>query len=274
MENRPFLKWAGNKYALMDKIKALLPPGQRLIEPFAGSGAVFLNSKYPTYLLADSNRDLIELFCTLKREGRRFIDYCRTFFTEASNDKATFYERRKIFNETTDGWERSAYFVYLNRHSYNGLCRYNLKRQFNAPFGRYRKVYFPELEMMAFHIKAAQVDFRCADFQQVMAEAREGDVVYCDPPYVPWSETSNFTSYGPSAFGVKQQQALVNLAEELCQKGVPVLISNHDTAFTQQAYQRAQLTSFEVRRSISCKARQRARVRELLAFFPSNIPSI
>ena len=45
---KPFLKWAGNKYRIIDQICAVLPPGNRLIEPFVGSGAVFLNTDYPT----------------------------------------------------------------------------------------------------------------------------------------------------------------------------------------------------------------------------------
>ena len=40
----------------MPKIRSLLRPGKRLIEPFVGSGAVFLNTDYEAYLLADANR--------------------------------------------------------------------------------------------------------------------------------------------------------------------------------------------------------------------------
>ena len=58
---KPFLKWAGSKYRIVDRIKAVLPGGKRLIEPFAGSAAVFLNTTYPDYLLADTNGDLINL---------------------------------------------------------------------------------------------------------------------------------------------------------------------------------------------------------------------
>ena len=42
---RPFLKWAGGKFKIIDRILAALPPGGRLLEPFLGSGAVFLNCK-------------------------------------------------------------------------------------------------------------------------------------------------------------------------------------------------------------------------------------
>ena len=35
---RPFLKWAGGKFKILDAILAALPPGERLVEPFVGSG--------------------------------------------------------------------------------------------------------------------------------------------------------------------------------------------------------------------------------------------
>ncbi|HEY0720668.1 MAG TPA: DNA adenine methylase, partial [Gammaproteobacteria bacterium] len=41
---RPFLKWAGNKYRLVERIVVDLPEGKRLVEPFVGSGALFLNT--------------------------------------------------------------------------------------------------------------------------------------------------------------------------------------------------------------------------------------
>ena len=66
---KPFLKWAGGKYRLVDLIKTTLPKGNRLIEPFVGSGALFLNTDYSANLLADSNPDLINLFQLIQKEG-------------------------------------------------------------------------------------------------------------------------------------------------------------------------------------------------------------
>ena len=59
---KPFLKWAGGKYKIIDKVKSKLPEGARLIEPFVGSGAVFMNTDYESYILADANADLINVF--------------------------------------------------------------------------------------------------------------------------------------------------------------------------------------------------------------------
>ncbi len=267
MSVRPFLKWAGNKHLIVDRIKAVLPPAERLVEPFAGSGALFLNTDYSHYVLSDSNADLIDLYRHLQKEGASFMEYCRSFFEDPANSKEVFYERRARFNEVAKDHEKSALFLYLNRHCFNGLCRYNASGGFNAPFGKYSKVYFPEVEMRAFHQKSQRADIRNADFEMVMADSRAGDVIYCDPPYVPLSATANFTSYDAGGFGPEEQIRLARAAEQTADRGIPVLISNHDTPFTRREYGLAKRHRFEVRRSISCRGDRRGKAKEVLAVF-------
>lgn len=264
---KPFLKWAGNKHAILERIKPVLPQGGRLIEPFAGSAAVFLNTGYNSALLSDINGNLIELYQYLKKDGPRFIGYCSTFFVKETNNPETYYQFRRIFNTTGDARLKAALFLYFNRHGYNGLCRFNAKGEFNVPFGRYTKPYFPREEMSFFHHKVQNAELRCQDFTQSMLAARPGDVIYCDPPYVPLTATANFTAYSSEGFGEAEQQKLAELAKTLSKKGITVVISNHDTIFTQQAYQPARIISFQVRRLISCKGDARGQASEMLALF-------
>ncbi|MBX3012363.1 MAG: Dam family site-specific DNA-(adenine-N6)-methyltransferase [Caldilineaceae bacterium] len=265
---KPFLKWAGGKLRIVDRIKAVLPPGQRLLEPFVGSGALFLNTDYAAYHLADVNADLINLYQQLQQGGQAFIEACRPWFTPAHNEESTFYALRRQFNQTTDPHRKATLFVYLNKHCYNGLCRYNASGEFNVPFGRYRQPYFPAAEMMAFHGKAQQAHFAVADFVATMQAAQPGDVIYCDPPYAPLSATANFTSYSATAFGVAEQQTLAELAETLRQRGITVVLSNHDTAFTRTLYASAdEQIYFGVQRHISCDGAKRHKAAEVLAVY-------
>lgn len=265
---RPFLKWAGNKFRILDHIQKHLPEGKRLVEPFVGSGAVFLNSNYDRYLLADSNIDLINLYNLLKKEGPEFIDYCQQLFTDDNNTAETYYQLRYEFNHTDDIERKAALFIYLNRHGYNGLCRYNSKGGFNVPFGRYKRPYFPAAEMLHFHHKAKRASFKHLDFEKVMTRTRSGDVIYCDPPYVPLSDSANFTSYSAGGFALEQQHRLAELADENLQRGIPVLISNHNTKFTRKIYKTASKKKvFDVRRFISCNGQKRHHAEEVLAVF-------
>lgn len=265
---KPFLKWAGNKYQIIEAVRLALPVGNRLIEPFVGSAAVFLNTDFhQPALLSDINEDLITLYQILQAEGDAFIDYARTYFTPENNQEPVYYMLRTQFNTTRDPREKAALFLYLNRHGYNGLCRYNSRGEYNVPCGRYKTPYFPQQEMQNFHQKSKSAVFTVIDFETAMLQAQPGDVVYCDPPYVPLTSTAKFTSYSRHRFGPLEQNRLAELAELLRQRGVCVLISNHDTPFTQTAYRSAQLTSLQVQRYISAKGDNRGKASELLALF-------
>jgi len=264
---KPFLKWAGNKFALIQTLKPILPTGNRLIEPFAGSCAVFLNTEYENNLLAEANLDLVNLYNLLKTEKQGFIDYCNSFFVASNNQEEIYYKLREQFNASQDAHLRAALFVYFNKHGYNGLCRYNSKGYFNVPFGRYKKPYFPLIEMQYFAHKAQQANFIQQDFVATMQSAKLGDIIYCDPPYVPLSPTAKFTQYSTKNFGIEQQQALAKQAELLVKRGIPVIISNHDTPLTRQLYVNAKITSLNVRRFISCKTQNRTKAPELIAIF-------
>ena len=262
---KPFLKWAGNKIHIIERVREKIGSGQRLVEPFLGSGAVFLNSDFESYLLSDTNPDLINLYLTLQKQGKEFVDYCESLFCPEYNQEDKFYELREMFNNQPDPVLKSAILVYLNRHCYNGLIRYNLKGGFNTPFGRYQNPYFPRTEMLYFFEKSQRAQFFCQDFETSMLNAKRGDVIYCDPPYSPISKTANFTSYSAKPFGPLEQMRLVKVAWLAAKHGSRVVISNHSTEFTEDAYQGMSVNQFEVQRTISCKAKGRNKVLELIA---------
>lgn len=266
-KTRPFLKWAGSKFRCIDNIVVSLPDANRLIEPFTGSGAVFINSNYMNYILAEQNNDLVMLYQYLQQEGQSFIDYCAEWFTSNNNQTERYYELRAKFNQCLVPRERAALFLYLNRHGYNGLCRYNQTGGYNVPFGRHSRPYFPNKEMIFFHEKCQQAVFLHSDFRQTFDLAKPGDIIYCDPPYVPLSASANFSSYTDKEFGEKDQIELAELAMQNVNRGITVIISNHDTAFTRHHYQQAEIVSFPVKRYISCNALKRLPVQELLAIF-------
>lgn len=272
-KSRAFLKWAGGKYNLVDAISQHLPAAECLIEPFVGAGSVFLNTDFPTYQLNDINADLINLYQLLQTEHQRFITDARTFFTARTNQRDCYIGLRQQFNLSVDPYERALLFLYLNRHGYNGLCRYNLSGKFNVPFGSYKKPYFPEAELHYFAEKSQRATFSCHSYQQVMQTAAPDAAIYCDPPYVPLSKTASFTSYARQGFDLDDQAQLANLAEQAQQRGISVVISNHDTTWTRKIYQQATLYSLQVGRSISQKGASRGKVAELFAVYqPTPIP--
>jgi DNA adenine methylase len=249
----------------------MLPKGNRLIEPFVGAGSVFLNSNYDEYLLSDINQDLVNLYRIVQRTPDKFIADARKYFTPEYNHAEKYYQLRQAFNESKDPYFRSLVFLYMNRHGYNGLCRYNKSGGYNVPFGKYKRPYFPEAELIFFAEKAKKAVFICDGYRQTFAHAKSGDVIYCDPPYVPLSKTASFTSYSGNGFGLDEQADLANVAEEVTKakaSNITVLISNHDTIWTRKIYEHAKKQqSIEVSRTISQKGSKRNKVAELLALY-------
>jgi len=266
-KTRSFLKWAGNKYNCLNHMLPFFPKAQRLIEPFAGSGAVFMNTQYDQSLLAEENRDLISLFHHLQQEGDVFIEYCEQFFTQNHNVDSQYYQFREQFNQTTDTRLRAGLFLYLNRHGFNGLCRYNQQGIYNVPFGRYTKPYFPRIEMQLFHQKSQQATFIHRDFRDTFALALPGDFIYCDPPYAPLDQESNFSAYMGHKFSEVDQMDLATAARDAARRGIRVVISNHDTPFTRQQYQGAEIISFSVARVINSDITRRFPAQEIIAIF-------
>jgi DNA adenine methylase len=268
-KQRAFLKWAGGKYSLTDVITKTLPKGDRLIEPFVGAGSVFLNSNYDHYILNDINQDLINLYQILQLKPDFFINEARKLFSVKNNQSEMYYEHRAEFNQSQDKMQRSLLFLYMNRHGYNGLCRYNKSGGYNVPFGKYKKPYFPEAELNFFAEKAQQATFVCKGYRDVFKMAKNGDVFYCDPPYVPLSKTASFTSYAGNSFGLDEQADLANVAEEITTKHTTsVVISNHDTIWTRKIYEHAdKIKPLKVARTISQKGGNRNKVGELLVLY-------
>jgi len=226
------LKWAGNKTAIMSELKEFLPAGPRLVEPFAGSCAVMMATDYPRYLVADINPDLINLYREVKENTEGVISATHEHF-EKDNTADRYYIVRELFNHLSSisSLEKAAMFLYLNRHCYRGLCRYNSTGKFNVPYGNYKSPYFPEKEIIAFAEKAKRATFICASYDETLGMLQAGDVVYCDPPY-----DGTFSNYHTAGFTEDDQYHLASILERRSLAGHPVIVSNSDTSLIRTLY--------------------------------------
>ena len=269
---KSFFKWAGGKYKLLPTLLPAIGDCTQFIEPFAGSGCVSLNVESPVTVVNDANTDLINTYKVLINEGEDFINACEKLFIDG-NEESVYYERREEFNSIEDYRRKSALFVYLNRHCFNGLTRYNKKGGFNVPFGKYAKPYFPRGEMLQYKnlMRDKQLLFmHNLDFAQMKLyqQINHETVVYFDPPYIPISETSNFTDYHTDGFTDADQQRLAELAIYLRKQGAKVIISNHDVPRARELYESARsIVTLDVNRNVSASASSRKKVKELIAIF-------
>ncbi|KLP50526.1 DNA (cytosine-5-)-methyltransferase [Enterobacter roggenkampii] len=265
---RPFLKWAGGKYSLLPELVRLIPEGKRLVEPFVGGGSVFLNSdKHESFLLADVNADLINLYQMLEVDHIRVCSLAKILF-ERANSEEGYKELRDEFNNQRMGApERAAAFLFLNRHCFNGLIRYNRDGFFNVGWGKYGAPYFPEIEIKAFKLKSHKCVFLNAGYRRTLALAGDGDVVYCDPPYEPLPGTAGFTNFAAGGFSWADQISLAESCVAAHQRGAKVLISNSTAPRVLELYQQHGFTLHHVdaRRAISSKGSTRETAKDIVA---------
>ncbi|OON40632.1 DNA methylase [Izhakiella australiensis] len=265
---RPFLKWAGGKYSLLPELDRLIPAGKRLIEPFVGGGAVFLNSyNHADFLLADVNADLLNLYQMLAVVPDEVEKHARVMFERLCNPEGYESIRSEFNAQTLSAVERAAAFLYLNRHCFNGLTRYNLSNQFNVGWGKPKAPYFPESEIKAFAEMAHNCVFMNAGFRHTLALAGSGDVVYCDPPYEPLPGTNGFTAYAAGGFNWDEQVALVECCVAAHQRGASVVISNSGSPRIAELYSQYGFTLHHIksRRSVSCKGATRGTATDVIA---------
>lgn len=265
---RPFLKWAGGKYSLLPELDRLIPAGKRLVEPFVGGGSVFLNSeKHESYLLADVNADLINLYQMLEVDHIRVCSLAKILFERANSEEAYKELRDEFNNQRMGAPERAAAFLFLNRHCFNGLIRYNRDGFFNVGWGKYEAPYFPEIEIKAFKQKSHKCVFLNAGYRRTLALAGEGDVVYCDPPYEPLPGTAGFTNYAAGGFSWADQVSLAESCVAAHQRGAKVLISNSTAPRVLELYEQHGFTLHHVdaRRAISSKGSTRETAKDIVA---------
>ncbi|KXQ26493.1 Dam family site-specific DNA-(adenine-N6)-methyltransferase [Escherichia coli] len=263
---RSIFKWAGGKFGVLEQIFRYLPEGKRLIEPFVGGGAVFMNAGYQENLLNDVNADLINFYKTLQREAHSLITLAHRFF-QGYNTQEGYLAVRNAFNKQVyDDLHRAAAFLFLNRHCFNGLTRYNQAGEFNVGYGKYKTPYFPLQEMEAFLGAEGRSEFVCGDFAAVIEAAGEGDVIFCDPPYEPLPNTEGFTNYSGHDFKFEEQKRLVSLLTDAHRRGAKVLITNSGAPNIRELYHDSgfRVEPLFARRSVSCKGDTRGVAHDVL----------
>jgi DNA adenine methylase len=262
----PFLKWAGGKRQLLSYIEARLPERiDTYFEPFLGGAAVFFRLAarrgFRRAVLADANRDLVECYKAVRRD----VDGVISALRRHRNDHDEYYRVRALDPDAMSDVERAARVIYLNRCGYNGLYRVNSKGRFNVPFGRYKRPVICDVDKL----RAASAALRkatlvCGDFTDVLREVGRDDFVYFDPPYVPLSATSSFTSYAKDQFGASDQERLAEMLRALAQRKIPALLSNSYCRETRDLYLGFELETVPARRSINSVARGRGPIDEIL----------
>jgi len=276
MVPKPFLRWAGGKRRLADLIMMSIPKSfqdsnGKYFEPFVGGGAVMFALGNPTSLtyitggrirINDSNPDLIAAYKTLKTDVEGLINKLNSLSKDTSREA---FEKIRA-QAPADRLGQAARFIYLNKTCFNGLWRVNSEGKFNVPWGKLKNpMILDENTLIACHTRLQKSRITCGSFTDAVRDATKGDIVYFDPPYLPISDSSNFSKYSKNDFGYDDHIALASTIKSLSKKGVRVILSNSDTRLSREIFSRyLELRQVPMNRSISASASSRKPVMELL----------
>lgn len=267
----PFVKWVGGKRQLLAELASYYPKKfNRYFEPFIGGGANLLNLLPKKATINDFNEELINAWQVVREQPEKLISLVSE---HADNDSKEYYLDIRLADRDgrlskMSAVERAARFIYLNKAGFNGLWRVNSKGQNNVPYGAHKKVNVPVNAIRNDHHYLATHDIEIlqGDYRNAVASAGQDDFVYFDPPYIPVNQTAAFTSYTKNGFGLVQQEELRDLAIQLADRGVKVMLSNSDVPLIEQLYadQHFRIHHVQARRSVNSKGNKRGKVGEVI----------
>jgi len=222
-EIEPFIKWAGGKRWLLSNLPELKEiKYNRYIEPFFGGGALFFHLKPSEAIISDINPDLIDLYKCVRDDYK--LVYRQLEKHQKYHSKEYYYQIRDT--NLRNPYTRASKFLYLNKAAWNGLYRVNLDGKFNVPVGSRKNVMidFENLSRVAQVLKNAKI-LNC-DFESVIDQAMQGDLLYVDPPYTVKHNHNGFIRYNESIFSWKDQERLHEVLLRASRRKVKILLSN------------------------------------------------
>lgn len=223
------LKWIGNKQRFAGAIISYMPQQfENYYEPFLGSGAVIaelinadatmLFPKFAHAYGSDILPFLIDIFKITKENPQSIIDHYKKEISEYYQDPINKYsEIRDRFNAEHNPYD----FLLLSRTCYSGVIRFRKTDGYmSTPLGPHKPISPETFErrVTQWHNLLQKASFTCESYTESMRRPKEGDVVYCDPPYT----HSQSIIYGAQNFDIS---VLWKMIAECKERGAKVMLS-------------------------------------------------
>lgn len=239
---KPFLPWPGSKAKCSKDIISEFPKSFRVYhEPFLGSGSIFFalsdvgrTFDFEEARLSDVNRNLIKCFgAVMDKPGHvaGMLLHCLERNTE------------EFYNSMRSQLENPSVFLYVMRAAFSSMYRENTAGEFNVPwrkqdFGVKKRVISFNLERLYLCSRwliEKKASLFVADWLNTIQDIKAGDLVYFDPPYIPYTETG-FINYVSGGFAEGNHNMLSTQCRLLAERGVFVVLSNSDTPGSRRIY--------------------------------------
>jgi len=226
------LNYTGGKHSILNDIIPLFPEKiNNFVDLFAGGLNVGININADKIFVNDHIPYLIELYSFFRDTDidglLQMIDSRISKYSLNQENVEGYNNLRSYYNTNPTPLDL---FV-LVCFSFNHQIRFNNNMKFNTPFGKNRSSYNDSIRnnLVKFCEKLKQgnyvfstIDFRNFDFSQFTSN----DVVYCDPPYLITTGSYNDGKRGFGDWKQEEDDALLELLDNLNDKGIPFFLSN------------------------------------------------
>lgn len=214
------LKWIGNKQRFAHKIITFFPKQFGVYhEPFVGSGGVLAVLAPRKAEASDSFKPLVQIWETLKNDPETLKRWYRERWEELQKgEKVAQYEKIKARYNTN---ANPADLLFLSRSSYGGVMRFRMRDgHMSTPCGIHKPIHFGTFARRVdeWSKRVGGTEFFHREYEESIDRSREGDVVYCDPPY----SYSQAILYGAQSFNLDD---LLRNIEKAKRRGVFVALS-------------------------------------------------
>jgi DNA adenine methylase len=214
-----------------------------------------------TAVLSDTNPDLINCYIQVRNRPDEVIAH----LSKLKNTEQDYYKIRDKVPE--DRVARASRLIYLAALSFNGIYRLNSSGTFNVPYG-YRTHLQPcnSVRIKATSQSLSLAKLCCRDFELSVASAKEGDLIYVDPPYTVAHGNNGFLKYNAKIFSWNDQIRLATLVKDLSRRGCYIVISNADHPSIHELYKGFKLEKVERSSIIAASADNRRRTTECIFY--------
>lgn len=189
----PVIKWSGSKRPISNKIISYFPSEiKTYYEPFLGGGSIMgavLKSgsiKVNKIIASDLNEDLINTWKLIQKNPEVLINSYKSMW-EKLHSLNSVKEKEEYYNLIRSRFNRTrtpSDFFFIMRTCFNGMPRYNSKKEFNSPYHLNRDGISPEkIEKIIreWSCLIEKVEFKCCDYSFIQPEKE--DYIFLDPPY-------------------------------------------------------------------------------------------
>lgn len=171
--------------------------------------------------------------------------------TDSESSEKTIKDKLETKEENI---ESAALLYVLNKTGFNGMFRLSQKGKFNIPKGDTDKIRFkdePDKNKKENHVSIKnyfknassiliKTSIHCGSFEKILPPENKIDkgksFIYLDPPYVPDSETADFTDYSKEGFGEDDHKKVASIFHKLSEDGYKVVLSNNSNTVSKSMY--------------------------------------